>query len=301
MSVKGLIFIDANQYLDLYAMPSWKTLLPGLQEQQDHILVTMQVVDEVNRNKVSVTAGFLASKVNESKPHSAAAPNLSPKIIDAVVVRMRERLQNIREKLSHDLLEQVSQSKDEVSKGLAGVFSQAVAHTDGELQRARVRKERGNPPGKSGDPLGDQLNWEQILSHCKDKPPLWIMTRDSDYGTLHAGKMFLNAAFYQDLTRLYESEPTVFCFRKAAEGLEHFVNSTGAKAERLPTPEEIEQINKEQESLPPNDWLRDYDDSAQIVLRLEDTFRMRDATRWMTEFLSQVNSEVGIPPPQTKG
>ena len=88
-------------------------------------------------------------------------------------MHIREQLQKIREKvnetkeefkkLTHDLLEQVSQSKDEVSKVLAGLFSQAVAPNEGELQRARARKERGNPPGKKSDPLGDELSWEQGL------------------------------------------------------------------------------------------------------------------------------------------
>jgi hypothetical protein len=218
--------------------------------------------------------------------------------VDAIVVRIRERLQNIRKKISHDLLEQVSQSKDEVSKALTGVFFQAVAHTDGELQRARARKERGNPPGKRDDPLGDQLNWEQILSHCKDKPRLWIITRDSDYGTVHAGKMFLNAALYQELARLYESEPTVFCFDNIAEGLRHFAKTTGAKAEKLPTPEETEQIKKEQELLPPLGWLTNYDDAGYIAI--QNAYRMGDSTLLRAALRSQVISEEVIPPPAAK-
>ena len=268
-----MLFIDANQYLDLYRTVGGEKLLAPLQEQQGHILVTTQVVDEVHRRKVDVTAGFLTAKVNEPKRNTTAVPDLPPRTVDAILVRIRERLQNMRKKLSHDLLQQVSQSKDEVSKALAGVFSQAVAHTDGELQRARARKERGNPPGKRDDPLGDQLNWEQILSRCQEKPRLWIMTRDSDYGTLHAGKMFLNAALYQDLARLYESEPAVFCFTNILDGLKHFAETTGAKAENLPTPEEAEQIKKEQESLPPLGWLTNYDDSYPLAMRFQNAFQ----------------------------
>jgi hypothetical protein len=296
VSIKNVLFIDANQYLDLYRTVGGEKLLAPLQEQQGHILVTTQVVDEVYRRKLGVTAGFLAAKVSESKLNSTAAPDLAPRTVDAIVVRIRKRLQNIRIKLSHDLLEQVSQSKDEVSKALAGVFSQAVAHTEGELQRARVRKEHGNPPGKQSDPLGDQLSWEQILSRCHDKPGLWIITNDSDYGAIHAGEMFLNAALYQELARLYQSEPPVYCFTNIVDGLKHFAEKTGAKAENLPTPEEAEQIKKEQESLPPLDWLTNYDDSYPLAMRLQDGFRMRDSlvAPWLSQVIS--SGEVILPP-----
>src|SRR5262249_3859964 len=44
-----------------------------------------------------------------------------------------------------------------------------VPHTDEELQRAENRKARGIPPGKKDDPMGDELNWEQLLSFIKAK------------------------------------------------------------------------------------------------------------------------------------
>lgn len=301
MSVKGVLFIDANQYLNLYRIVSGKKLLAALQEQQAHILVTAQVVDEVHRQKVKVTASFLADSVKKLELHSIAVPDHLLSTVDDRVVHIREQLQKIREKvnetkeefkkLTHDLLEQVSQSKDEVSKVLAGLFSQAVAPNEGELQRARARKERGNPPGKKSDPLGDELSWEQILSQCQDKPRLWIITKDSDYGTEHEGKIFLNAALYQELARLYQSEPAVFCFDNIADGLKHFADTTGAKAEKLPTPEETEQIKKEQESLPPLGWLTNYDDSAPIAI--QSAYRMRDSTLLRAALANQ--EEVFLP------
>lgn len=304
VSVRDVLFIDANQYLDLYEIPSGKKLLLALQEQRDYILVTTQVVDEVNRNKVKKTARFLARELKKLELNSIAVPEHL--LSDAK--GMREQLEMARrkvmetrrefEKLTRDVLKQVSQSRDEMSRGLDDLFTRAVRHNEGELERARARKERGNPPGKQEDPLGDQLSWEQILSHCKDKPRLWIITKDSDYGTVYANEMFLNAALHQDLAELYQSEPAVFCFDNIAEGLRHFANTTGAKAEKLPTPEETEQIKKEQESLPPTNWLTNYDDSAPLAMHFHDGFIMRDdSTRWMSAFLSQVDSEEGILPP----
>ncbi len=57
-----MIFIDANQYLNLYRTIGSKSLLAAMEEQQDHIFITAQIVDEVNRNKVDVVAKFVADQ-----------------------------------------------------------------------------------------------------------------------------------------------------------------------------------------------------------------------------------------------
>lgn len=273
--VKDLL-IDTNQYF--YEMISGKELLATLQELRGHIFVPAQVADEVYRNKVKVTASFLTNRYEKTGINSTAFPGhaFSPK--EVRFLRLPERLRNIRLKLTHDPLEQVSQSKDDASKALAGIFSQAVSPNEGELSRARKRKERGNPPGKKNGPLGDELCWEQILSRCKDKPRLWIISKDSDYGAVYEGKMFLNAALYQELAQLYRSEPTVFCFASLAKGLEHFVATTDAKVKNLPTPEETERIKKEQDSLPSIGWLIDNGDSGYITMQLQDAMGMRAAS-----------------------
>ncbi len=304
MTVRDVLFIDANQYLYLYGAFIGKKLLATLQDLRAHILVTPQVVDEVNRNKVEITARFLDDWLKKSELNSISFPYhlLSP--ADSRVARMRE-LQTLREKLketkeerivlTHHLLRQVSQSEDEVSKVLAGIFSQVIPPDERELERARARREQGNPPGTQSDPIGDQLNWEQILSHCEDKPRLWIISKDSDYGTGHAGEMFLNAALFRELAQLYEGEPAVFCFDSIGEGLEHFVKMTGAKAENLPTPEETKQIKKEQESLHPHGWLIGYDDLGHISLQIYDAHGMTDSALKTLAWASA--SEEAIPPP----
>lgn len=135
------------------------------------------------------------------------------------------------------------------------LLSKAVPHTSEEIQNARARKEIGNPPGKKADPLGDQLNWEQLLSHCKDKSKLWIIARDSDYQTTYNGKVFLNSLLYQDLVRVKQPPIEVFCFDSIVEGIRNFVEMTGVSAKKLPTIEESKAIRRELDSLPPLDWL----------------------------------------------
>jgi hypothetical protein len=57
--VDALIFIDTNQYLDLYRVVEGKKLLGLLQEQRDYIFVTEQVIKEVQSIKLKTAADFL--------------------------------------------------------------------------------------------------------------------------------------------------------------------------------------------------------------------------------------------------
>lgn len=284
MSAKGLLFIDANQYLDLYQIAEASELLPALEEQRDHILVTTQIVDEVLRRKVYAT----------SVGRNIQFEKLSLPKNGKDVEKTKEEFK----KQSHELLLQVSQSKDEVSSGLADLFARAVTPTEDEIGRAKLRKAFGNPPGKPRGALGDQVSWEQLLSQCRDKPKLWIITKDSDYGTVHEGKMFLNAALYQELAGLYRSEPTVFCFDNITDGIEHFAETTGAKAEHLPSRKKAEEIKEEQRSLPPLGWLNNYDDSAHIAI--QSTYSWGDSILLTAALRSHIVSEEVIPPPATE-
>jgi len=154
-----------------------------------------------------------------------------------------------------------------------------------------LRRERGNPPGKATDPLGDQLSWEQLLSRCQSNRGLWIITGDLDFATRHAGKMVLNAALYKDLvTQMHSAEPEVFCFDNLPDGLKNFAEINRVKATKLPTPEEAEQIKKEQESLPLIDW--NYDDSANyLAVR---AYRDREAAQMRVAAMQAASEQ---PPP----
>jgi hypothetical protein len=58
------------------------------------------------------------------------------------------------------------------------------------------------PPGKQTDPIGDQVTWEQILCRFVGKTKLWIVTRDSDYGSMYGGKGFFNQFLYEELVKV---------------------------------------------------------------------------------------------------
>ena len=57
----AVVFIDTPLYIDLYRTESGKDLLALLQEQQDYIFITEQIVNEVNRNKLQEAMEFFRS------------------------------------------------------------------------------------------------------------------------------------------------------------------------------------------------------------------------------------------------
>jgi hypothetical protein len=262
----SLLFIDANKYLDLYRMDKGKDLLVLLEEQAEYIFVTEQVVNEVQRNKLEVAAEFLKQNFKDFKdfrnldsrlPDYLSSMSLNQrneilqevKAINKKISKVKTKLNTLVPTIIQTTMEQIACSKDEISRGLVPVFTKIVSHCPEELERARNRKELGNPPGKKNDPIGDQLTWEQILTHFKGKKRLWIISRDIDYGTSYGDKRFLNCFLYNELSNIV-SEPEVYLFDNIVEGIHHFVKITGVKAEKGLTPKEVEEIENEEKSLP---------------------------------------------------
>ena len=254
-SIEAVLFIDANQYLDLYRRVSGKMLLEAIIEQQEYIFVTEQVADEVQRNKVEIAAMFFKDQFKKLEMSNIGLPDhFFGKEIRANLQEIHNTIKETKNELIQcacNVLGQISRSEDEVSKALASIFARATRHNEDELQRAKVRKERGKSPGKKTDPLGDQLSWEQILSRCGAESKLWIISSDNDFATEYEGRVFLNAALYQDVSQPCQRVPEVYCFGSILDGIKDFAEKTRVKADKLPRGAEAEQIKKEQESLPP--------------------------------------------------
>ena len=62
VSEDAVVFIDCQLYIDLYRTESGKELLALLQEEIDHIFITEQIVNEVNRHKLQEAIGFFQRK-----------------------------------------------------------------------------------------------------------------------------------------------------------------------------------------------------------------------------------------------
>jgi hypothetical protein len=66
-------------------------------------------------------------------------------------------------------------------------------------QYNELAAERGRAPGKANNPLGDQINWEQLLTKISTSAEAWIISRDPDYCYKYADTVVLNPALYQEL------------------------------------------------------------------------------------------------------
>jgi len=258
----ALLLIDANKYLDLYRTDKGRKLLAPLSEQASYIFVTQQIVDEVQRNKLGVVADFLRTKSQDMKFRGINVPDQFSGTVTGKTQEILRQMRDIDTSVARlnaqidahtlEVMTQVAESKDDVSKALAPILLNAVQPSPEEMKRARQRREVGNPPGKRNDPLGDEITWEQVLSHFIGKKRLWIISRDGDYGTRFGNGSFLNSFLRLELAQIAD-DPVVYIFEDLVEGLTHFVETAGVPAMIKLTTEELTEIETEEKSLPPVD------------------------------------------------
>jgi hypothetical protein len=104
-----------------------------------------------------------------------------------------------------DNLRSIARGLDDVSKILAPLFDVAVRETPEELARARLRRERGQPPGKDKNVLGDQISWEQILGAIGDQTDLWIVSDDSDFADKIGNELILKPTLRREVIEVSKS------------------------------------------------------------------------------------------------
>jgi hypothetical protein len=234
--------------------PDPSKVLAALLEQKDHIFITQQVVDEVHRNKFTRAKEFvekrarpLAEARKMQLPHGLK--ELIPEYgqLEKKLDQMKTDLGKLEKKLIDEnatSLSKIGRSADDVSDALAKLFSVAVPADAEEMRRARERKEKGNPPGKQKDPLGDQISWEQLVARTKNISHLWLITGDDDFGEFVNDEYLLNPLLHGELT-CQNPDLKVYCFDGILKGLQHFAEHSGVKAEKLPSKEQAQAIDRQ--------------------------------------------------------
>lgn len=307
-----MLFIDSNQYLDFYRQPGLKALLKPLAKVSDRVFITSQIADEVTRNKVAVAKKFF-TELFAGLGMEKAINGLPDQLFNAAVtIELQAKLRaipdtikatrQVADKAVVDLLLQISRSEDEASKALARIFSRAVDADQAELGRARARRERGRAPGKPDDSLGDQISWEQFLTSAEKEnwPQVWIISRDSDYCSKYAETAVLNAALYRDLVQK-RPDIVAHCFTEMEKGLRNFIETNSVRDAQLPTPDEAERINREQEALSLSLWMN-YDDSNTDFLIQQHLARQKNEWAMMRRAIPTPIDDDVIPiPPVPSG
>jgi hypothetical protein len=208
------LFVDANIFLNFFRedMPKFHSLIEALEGMRSNLLVTERVANEVRRNKVQVVDSTLQAIRKQLEFPAIRVPShlggnddvslegLNKDLSDAFskIKALKERFGTYRD----ELVRKVARSEDSTSSALERIFADAVVPTEEQLARARERQAYGDPPGKAGDPLGDQVSWEQVLAQIRHGHEVWLVTNDRDYFDPIGETNILNPVLTMEVQRI---------------------------------------------------------------------------------------------------
>jgi hypothetical protein len=266
-----LIFVDANVYLDTYRRVSsaYRDLLKSLNSLGAAVFVPKQVAYEVERNRVNAYLHTNKIDINppglgdfEIAPHYAEDTTT----VDELNRRFKQlakhvsgevrKIANEMERIHRQNLRAIVTGTDDVSLLLDKIFLTSEAETESQLLRARHRKERGQPPGKKNDPLGDQISWEQLLDRAVGVDSIWIVSRDVDYTVAVGNKFFLRPTLHRELSDV-QGVRTIHCHDYLATFFDEFSKAGLVRPATLPPKKTINIAKRElpQDSiLEPSTW-----------------------------------------------
>lgn len=254
--MKKIIFVDTNIFLRFYDSNNreYKKMLKTLLSLKDFIFTPYQIKYEIDRNKVEIFKSSFESYIKQATlfnnitlpEHIENATestisnwNLERKEIIKRVKDSNKKLIDIFEKK----LQNISKSEDEVSKTITKIFNSPKDYTNAEFLSAKIRKERGNPPGKSNDPLGDEIIWEQLLTIIGNYEELYIISNDYDYLISYENKSYLNPILFDDL-KTKANKLKIYSFQALSEAIIYLAKNSPELIKDLPSDKELKTISK---------------------------------------------------------
>lgn len=179
------LFVDSNIYLDFYHFSSddldeLKKLVDLIEKGEIKLIVTKQVVDEVRRNRDSKVSDaykkFREGKIQLSIPQICKTYS-EYRHLKKIIKKLNDTHSDLDEKLSKDIQNRSLKADKIIGK----LFETSeIIDTTGFIEKAEVRYQLGNPPGKGGS-YGDAVNWEALLSSVKESEDLFFISDDKDY------------------------------------------------------------------------------------------------------------------------
>lgn len=180
------LYIDTNVFLTFYHfsnedLEELKKLIALINTDNIRLYIPEQTRNEFNRNREVKIADSLdklrGTKLGNQFPmicHTYEEYELMKKAIKSFEATKSKLL----EKLQHDA-ETETLLADEV---LNQLFSKAlnIDTSDDILNRAILRYDIGNPPGKDKS-YGDAINWESLLEKVPNENDLYFISDDKDY------------------------------------------------------------------------------------------------------------------------
>jgi len=253
------MLIDANKYLDFYKSERIATLIIPLMNLRSHILVTRQIVDEVERNKLS----SFTDALREAKKRGYGLQNVQAPLgllsdteqnieLKSAVTSYNDRSRALSIEIDEtfkQLFVAISDSADIISTQLKAFFGTPLSPDESVVGHARHRKDVGNPPGKSDDPLGDQITWEQFLIEIRGEGRIWIVTADRDYYQEFGNERRLNPFLVNEIKAATRPDVEIRVFDSIARAIPDFIQTNGLKDDGLPAIETLDEIAAVEESL----------------------------------------------------
>ena len=181
------LFIDTNIFLNFYSFSDDKLeILDELIELtapgQMTVHLPKQVENELKRNRESklqfAMSDFKKAQIPTAVPHHMRGTEAARQYDEAVKSAEQAKKHLIANAISLALRNEL-----EVDQKLARLFEKASRHPedDEQYQKALVRMNKGNPPGKAQS-IGDRYIWETLLSRVPDGD-LFIISKDGDYAS----------------------------------------------------------------------------------------------------------------------
>lgn len=224
------LFIDTNAYLQFYRHTKDDAeVLNSLIEHVEHgdivVHLPVHVLDECNRNRErelhNSTDAFKKAPLPGAYPRHMHGLALAAEYDEAL-----ERLGQVRNRLAAEATIKARTFELLVDQRLAKLTGIASRYPDDDavFKRAIRRAQKGNPPGKK-ESIGDQYNWEMLLSNVPDVD-LYVVSKDGDYAS-PLGGTDANGASYPNVFLSSEWKTTrtgknLYLFSSIKDVLKHF-------------------------------------------------------------------------------
>lgn len=181
------VFIDTNILLQFYEatradLREIEKMLALASNGKMRLLVSPQVRDEFLKNREGVIEKALQQlhkhKFRIDVPNLyTGLPSWEPLMegMHALEKTRKELLLEARDAIANDALK-----ADRAVRTLLQLAG-SEPPDDELVERARLRIDRGNPPGKKG--LGDAINWEWLMDTVRPGSDIHIITDDGDYSS----------------------------------------------------------------------------------------------------------------------
>lgn len=177
-------FIDANIFLSFYRYSNddleQLRKLEALVGEEIELLLPQQTKDEVNRNREKVISDSL-KQLKSDFPKSF--PSYSTQYESYRKLRRSIEIAQTRfDRLKAEIDNDINDRNLLADNLLRGIFAKSteIAISGELLAKAKIRFDRGNPPGKNGS-YGDAIVWECLLNTVDEGENLIFIADDKDF------------------------------------------------------------------------------------------------------------------------